>query len=66
MEDRYNNEIQLKEIIIKFSEYKTFLLQNKLKIIAFSFFTFIIGIAVAYTSSVKYHAQLTFVVEEEN
>lgn len=65
MEDRYNNEIQLKEILIKFSEYKTFLLQNKLKIIAFSFFTFIIGIAVAYTSSVKYHAQLTFVVEEE-
>ena len=61
----YNDEIQLKDILIKLSEYKVFLLKKKVTIIAFSFLFFVIGVVYAFTLNTKYNAELTFVVEAE-
>jgi hypothetical protein len=63
--EQYNDEIQLKDILIKLSEYKTYLLKKKFTIIGFSFLFFIIGIFNAIYTETKYNAELTFVVEEE-
>ena len=61
---QYNDEIQLKDILIKFSEYKQVLWQKKGKIILFSFLFFVLGILVAFLSTTRYKAELTFVVED--
>jgi len=61
---QYNDEIQLKDILIKFSEYKQVLWQKKGKIIFFSFLFFVLGILVAFLSTTRYKAELTFVVED--
>ena len=58
-----NDEIQLKDILIKLSEYKTYLLKKKFTIIAFSVLFFLLGIVFALNSDRKYTAELTFVVE---
>jgi len=63
--EQYNDEIQLKNILIKLSEYKTYLLKKKFTIIGFSFLFFIIGILIAISKETKYNAELTFVVEGE-
>ena len=63
--EQYNHEIQLKDVLIKLSEYKTYLLNKKLTIIGFSFLFFIIGIVIAISYETKYNAELTFVVEGE-
>ena len=63
--EQYNDEIQLKDILIKLSEYKTYLLKKKFTIIGFSFLFFIIGIFIAISTETKYNAELTFVVEGE-
>ncbi len=63
--EQYNDEIQLKDILIKLSEYKTYLLKKKFTIIGFSFLFFIIGIFIAISKETKYNAELTFVVEGE-
>ena len=63
--DRYNDEIQLKDILIKLSEYKHYLWQKKVKIIFFSFLFFVFGVLIAFLSSTRYKAELTFVVEDE-
>jgi len=63
--EQYNDEIQLKDILIKLSEYKTYLLNKKLTIIGFSFLFFLIGIFNAIYTETKYNAELTFVVEGE-
>ena len=61
---QYNDEIQLKDILIKFSEYKQVLWQKKGKIILFSFLFFVLGILIAFLSTTRYKAELTFVVED--
>ncbi|MEC7864157.1 MAG: Wzz/FepE/Etk N-terminal domain-containing protein, partial [Bacteroidota bacterium] len=61
----YNDEIQLKDILIKLSEYKVFLFKKKVAIIAFSFLFFLIGFVFAFTLNTKYNAELTFVVQAE-
>ena len=63
--DRYNDEIQLKDILIKLSEYKHYLWQKKVKIIFFSFLFFVFGVLISFLSSTRYKAELTFVVEDE-
>ena len=63
--EHYNDEIQLKDILIKLSEYKAFLLKKKFTVIVFCFLFFVIGVVYAFISDVKYNAELTFVVEEE-
>ena len=61
---QYNDEIQLKDILTKLSEYKQELWSKKGKIILFSFlFFFLLGVAVAIFSTKSYKAELTFVVE---
>ena len=62
--EHYNDEIQLKDILIKLSEYKAYLLKKKFAITIFSFLFFLIGVIIAFTSDTKYNAELTFVVED--
>ena len=61
----YNDEIQLKDILIKLSEYKTYLFNKKFTIIAVSGLFFFLGIVFAIFSDSKYTAELTFVVEDQ-
>ena len=61
--NHYNDEIQLKEILIKLSEYKTELWDKKVKIILLSFLFFVFGILIAFFSTINHKAELTFVVE---
>jgi len=63
---RDNDQIELQEVLIKFSEYKTYLLKKKFLIIGCSFLFFLIGISFSFLLDDKYHAELTFVVEEES
>ena len=62
---RYDDEIQLKDILIKFSEYKAFLLKKKFLIFISSFLFCIVGVIFAIFSDTKYNAELTFVVEQD-
>ena len=61
---QYNDEIQLKDILIKLLDYKAYLLKKKFIIIALSLTFCVLGILVAITSDKKYNAELTFVVED--
>ena len=63
---QYNDEIQLKDILIKLSDYKSFLVTKRLTILLFSFFFSFLAIVIVFTSEVRYNADLTFVVEGEN
>ena len=63
--ESYNDEIQLKDILIKLSEYKTYLFNKKFTIIAVSGLFFFLGIVFAIFSDSKYTAELTFVVEDQ-
>ena len=63
--EQYNDEIQLKDILIKLSEYKTYLLKKKFTIVLISFFCLVLGIVIGICSETKYNAELTFVVEGE-
>ena len=62
--EQYNDEIQLKDLLIKLSDYKAYLLKKKFAITIFSFLFFLIGVIIAFTSDTKYNAELTFVVED--
>ena len=64
--ERHNDEIQLKDILIKLSDYKAYLFKNKFRIIGFSFLFVALGVVYAFTKDTKYNAELTFVVEEES
>ena len=64
--ERHNDEIQLKDILIKLSDYKAYLFKNKFIIIGFSFLFVVLGVVYAFVSDTKYTADLTFVVEEES
>ena len=61
--EQYNDEIYLKDILIKLSDYKAYLLKKKFVVIAFSFIFCILGLVVASISEKRYNAELTFVVE---
>ena len=61
--DQYNDDIELKDILIKLSEYKAYLLKKKFIILSVSFLFLVIGLLTAYFSEEEYHAELTFVVE---
>jgi uncharacterized protein involved in exopolysaccharide biosynthesis len=61
----YNDDIQLKDILIKLSEYKTYLFRKKFTIITISGFFFVLGIIFAISADKKYTAKLTFVVEDQ-
>ena len=63
--ENYNDEIQLKDILIKLSEYKSYLLKKKFTIASISFLCLVVGILFAIQSETKYNAELTFVVEGE-
>ncbi len=62
--EQYNDEIQLKDILIKLSEYKAYLFKKKFAIIALSLTFCVLGVLVAINSDKKYKAELTFVVED--
>ena len=64
--ERHNDEVQLKDILIKLSDYKAYLFKNKFRIIGFSFLFVALGVVYAFVSDTKYTADLTFVVEEES
>jgi len=64
--EQHNDEIQLKDILIKLSEYRAYFLTKKVIILSVSFLFFVIGIVIAFFSETKYNAELTFVVEEES
>ena len=61
----YNNEIQLKDILIKLSNYKTYLFSKKFTIIFISGIFFVLGVAFEFISEKEYTAKLTFVVEDQ-
>ena len=63
--EQYNDEIQLKDILIKLSDYKTYLLKKKFAILSVSALCLVIGVLFSMSSDVKYNAELTFVVEAE-
>lgn len=58
----YKN-IELKDILIKFSEYKEFLFEKKKNIFYTCIIFLLIGFFVSLSSQDKYNAELTFVVE---
>ena len=64
--EHYNDEIQLKDILIKLSEYKAYLLKKKVAILSVSFLFCVIGVVISDYSETEYNAELTFVVEEES
>ena len=61
----YNNEIQLKDILIKISDYKVYLFSKKFTIIVISVISLVLGIVFGLLSDKKYTAELTFVVENQ-
>ena len=63
--ERNNDEIQLKDILISFSDYKAFLLKKKLSIFFASILSALFAIILAVLLDTSYKAELTFVVEEE-
>ena len=62
---RNNDEIQLKDILIIFSDYIAFLLKKKLSIFFTSILFALFAIILAELFDKSYKAELTFVVEEE-
>jgi hypothetical protein len=48
--EQYNDEIQLKDILIKLSDYKAYLLKKKFTIITLSFIFCVLGIVTSITS----------------
>ena len=62
--EQYNEEIQLKDMLIKLSAYKAYLLKKRFAIIALSLTFCILGILIAIICDKKYNAELTFVVED--
>ena len=63
--ENYNDEIQLKDILIKLSEYKTYLFSKKFTIIAVSGLFCVLAIMFSITSNTKYTAELIFVVDDQ-
>ena len=64
--ENYNDEIQLRDILIKLSDYKIYLFSKKFVIISVSVIFFLLGIVSKSFSDKQYTAELTFVVEGAN
>ena len=64
--ENYNDEIQLKDILIKLLEYKAYVLSKKLIIIGLSGLFFVLGIIFSLSTDKKYIAELTFVVDGQS
>ena len=62
---QYNDEIQLRDILIKFSDYKSYLFKKKSIIITLSVIFFVLGFIFSLANDKKYTANLTFVVEDQ-
>ena len=63
--ERSNDEIKLRDILIKLSVYKTYLFNKKFIILAFTVSFFILGITFTKYSDKEYIAELTFVVDNQ-
>lgn len=61
-----NNDIKFKDILLKLSEYKSYLYQKKYIIFLCSLFFAALGFLYVFFSEDKYNAELTFVVEVDN
>ena len=64
--EQYSDEVHLKDILIKLSDYKVYLFSKKLAIISVSVLFFVVAIVLSFTFDKKYTAELTFVVEDPN
>lgn len=64
--ERYNDEIQLKDILISFSNYGRFIFKKKLTIIIFSCLFLLLAVFYSQIVKTKYNATLTFVIEGQN
>ena len=64
--ERYNDEIQLKDILITFSDYRRFLFKKKFTIIIFSCLFLLLGVLYSQIVKTKYNATLNFVIEGQN
>ena len=64
--EQYNDEIQLKDILIKFSDYRRFLYKKKVTIIIISCLFLLLGVFYSQILKIKYNATLTFVIEGQN
>ena len=62
--EQYRDEVHLKDILIKLSDYKVYLFSKKLAITFVSALFFVLGIVLSFTFDKKYKAELTFVVED--
>ena len=58
-----SDEINLKDLVIIFTEYKRFIFKRAFIILVFSFLFFVFGLFFAFFSEEKYNAELTFLVE---
>ena len=63
--DMTNDEIYLKDLLIKLLDYKAFLLKKKLVIIIISLIFCVSSILYVSFLDKKYNAELTFVIEQE-
>ena len=61
----YNDEIELKNILNLFSDYRYFLFKKKFYIIIFSAIFSLFGLLYVFISDSEYHADLTFIVEKD-
>ena len=61
----YNNEIKLKDILIKLSSYKDFLFRKKFYILFFTLLFAVLGVIYVLTAESTYHAEITFSVESD-
>ena len=60
----YNSEITLRDILSKLLDYKSYLLKKKYVILSCTIIFFLFGLLLAITNDKRYHAELTFVVED--
>ncbi len=61
-----DNDIKIKDILLKFVEYKFYIYRKKYIILLFSLFCSAIGLIYVFFSEDTYNAELTFVVEADN
>lgn len=61
-----DNDIKIKDILLKFVEYKFYIYRKKYIILLFSLFCSAIGLSYVFFSEDTYNAELTFVVEADN
>ena len=63
---QHNEAIVLRDILIKLSEYKSYLLKRKLVVLSITVLFGLIGVVFSISSEKEYEANLTFVVEGDS